>query len=452
MNQQVSTKPRILRTATFRLTMLYLLFFAVSVCVLAGLFYFTVRSALDSEIRAQITTETNLLMFEYREDGLEELVEETEERIEKSPVGARLQYLIKSPSGKVIFDDIPESVSTHDWQVVDGDIPRLFKFTELRSGYVLGVGKDLVGLQSAQRALTRTVGWILAAALVMGLIGGLILSRRTLAKLRNITHTAREVGEGRLSQRITSASTGDELDELAQTLNNMLDRIENLMSSVRHVSTGIAHDLRTPLARLRNRLESLREAAVSPEQRSGLQLAINETDSILETFAAMLQLAEVESGTLKERLKPLNLSAVVRQLGEAYTPLAEESGVNLEVTAVEEVMVRGDAGLLQQLLANLLENALQHAGKNSDVHLSVSYGDKGACLQVADNGPGIPEAERIRVLRPFERLGDGTGNSGFGLALVAAIARLHDADLQLLDNQPGLKCLLIFPVSMDQPA
>jgi signal transduction histidine kinase len=443
----VPVKPRILRTATFRLTMLYLLFFAASVCALAGLFYFTVRSALESEVRAQITTETNLLMFEYREDGLDELLEETEERIEKSTTGNRLQYLVRNPAGKMVFDSIPDSSATTGWQVIEGDIPRLFKFTELKDGYVLGVGKDLVGLQSAQSALARAVGWILAAALVLGLLGGLVLSRRTLAKLRGITQTARAVGEGRLSQRVSLRNTGDELDELALTLNNMLDRIESLMSSVRHVSTGIAHDLRTPLARLRNRLEGLREAATSSAQGLGLQQAISETDAILQTFASMLQLAEVESGTLKDRLKPVNLGAVARQMGDAYAPLAEEAGMQLGVQADGDVLVRGDAGLLQQLLANLLENAMKHAGSGSRIELLVQRLDRQISLEVSDHGPGIPEAERLRVLQPFERLGNETGNSGFGLALVSAIARLHDAELQLLDNRPGLRCRLVFPTS-----
>ena len=440
-------KPRILRTATFRLTLLYLLFFAASVCALAGLFYFTVRSALESEVREQITTETNLLLFEYREDGLDELLEETEERIEKSTTGNRLQYLVRNPAGKMVFDSIPDSYDTTGWQVIAGDIPRLFRFTELEDGYVLGVGKDLVGLQSAQRALARTVGVILAAALALGSVGGLVLSRRTLAKLRDITQTARAVGEGRLSQRMSLRNTGDELDELALTLNKMLDRIEGLMSSVRHVSTGVAHDLRTPLARLRNRLEALRDDASSSTQSSGLQQAISEIDAILQTFASMLQLAEVESGTLKDRLKPVNLGAVVRQLADAYTPVADEAGLQLKLQAAGDVMVRGDAGLLQQLLANLFENALKHMGSGSQVEIQVQRVAGQVRLEVADNGSGIPEAERVRVLQPFERLGNEAGNSGFGLALVSAIARLHDADLQLLDNRPGLRCRLVFPTS-----
>ncbi|HKX55645.1 MAG TPA: HAMP domain-containing protein, partial [Xanthomonadales bacterium] len=325
----MTIRPKILRTATFRLTALYLLFFALSVGALALLLYFTARSALEAEVRAQITTETNLLMFEYREDGLEELLEEAEERIDKAAPGQRLQYAVQSPQGKVIFDTIPALPDAEGWHYFDGDIPRLFYFTPLKGGYVLGVGKDLVSLQSTQDILARTTGWILAVALLIGLVGGLILSRRTLAQLRDITQTAREVGEGRLSQRIPLSHSGDELDELGQTLNSMLDRIEHLLSSVRHVSTGIAHDLRTPLARLRNRLESLHASTADATQQQALELALAETDTILQTFSSMLRLAEVESGTLKKSLKALELSALLLQLADAYRPLLEEAGGRL---------------------------------------------------------------------------------------------------------------------------
>jgi signal transduction histidine kinase len=441
----MTIRPKILRTATFRLTALYLLFFAISVGALALLLYFTARSSLEAEVRAQITTETNLLMFEYREDGLEELLEEAEERIDKAAPGQRLQYVVQSPQGKVIFDDIPVITEARGWQYLDGDIPRLFYFTPLKGGYVLGVGKDLLSLQSTQGILARTTGWILAVALLIGLVGGLILSRRTLAQLRDITQTAREVGEGRLSQRIPLSHSGDELDELGQTLNSMLDRIENLLSSVRHVSTGIAHDLRTPLARLRNRLESLHASNTDADQQQALEQALAETDTILQTFSSMLRLAEVESGTLKKTLKALDLSALLLQLADAYRPLLEEAGGRLELDIEPGIGVRGDIGLLQQLLANLLENALHHAGSAPRVVLKLARLPSQVSLEVSDQGPGIPAAHRERALQPFERLGDGAGSSGFGLALVAAIARLHDAQLHLLDNQPGLKCRLLLP-------
>ncbi len=440
-------RPKILRTATFRLTALYLLLFAASVALLALLLYFTARSALEAEVRAQITTETNLLMFEYREDGLDELLEEIEERIDKAAPGQRLQYVVQSPQGKVIFDDIPPQRDAGGWRRLDGEVPRLFYFTPLDKGYLFGVGKDLVSLQSTERVLAKTVGWILAVALIIGLAGGWILSRRTLAQLRGITHTARDVGNGQLSQRIPVSNSGDELDELGQTLNGMLDRIEQLMSSVRHVSTGIAHDLRTPLARLRNRLESLRANSTDATQQAELDKTLAETDTILQTFSSMLRLAEVESGTLKDRFKPLDLSALLQQLADAYRPLLEEAGGRLNLDAEPGISVLGDAGLLQQLVANLLENALRHAGPAPQVELKLAGHSGAARLEVSDRGLGIPAEQRERALQPFERLGDGAGSSGFGLALVAAIARLHDAELTLLDNQPGLRCRLVFPHS-----
>ncbi len=444
-------RPKILRTATFRLTALYLLLFAASVGLLALLLYFTARSALEAEVRAQITTETNLLMFEYREDGLDELLEEIEERIDKAAPGQRLQYVVQSPQGKVIFDDIPPQRDAGGWRRLDGEVPRLFYFTPLDKGYLFGVGKDLVSLQSTERVLAKTVGWILAVALIIGLAGGWILSRRTLAQLRGITHTARDVGNGQLSQRIPVSNSGDELDELGQTLNGMLDRIEQLMSSVRHVSTGIAHDLRTPLARLRNRLESLRANSTDATQQAELDQTLAETDTILQTFSSMLRLAEVESGTLKDRFKPLDLSALLQQLADAYRPLLEEAGGRLGVDVEPGISVLGDAGLLQQLVANLLENTLRHAGPSPEVELKLAALSGHASLEVSDRGPGIPAEQRERALQPFERLGDGAGSSGFGLALVAAIARLHDAELTLLDNQPGLRCRLVFPHA-GQPA
>ncbi len=444
-------RPKILRTATFRLTALYLLLFAASVGLLALLLYFTARSALEAEVRAQITTETNLLMFEYREDGLDELLEEIEERIDKAAPGQRLQYVVQSPQGKVIFDEIQPQRDAGGWRRLDGEVPRLFYFTPLDKGYLFGVGKDLVSLQSTERVLAKTVGWILAVALIIGLAGGWILSRRTLAQLRGITHTARDVGNGQLSQRIPVSNSGDELDELGQTLNGMLDRIEQLMSSVRHVSTGIAHDLRTPLARLRNRLESLRANSTDATQQVELDQTLAETDTILQTFSSMLRLAEVESGTLKDRFKPLDLSALLQQLADAYRPLLEEAGGRLNLDAEPGISVLGDAGLLQQLVANLLENALRHAGPAPQVELKLAGHSGAARLEVSDRGLGIPAEQRERALQPFERLGDGAGSSGFGLALVAAIARLHDAELTLLDNQPGLRCRLVFPHA-GQPA
>ena len=442
--------PRLFRTATFRLTALYLLLFVASVGALGALLIFTARSTAQAEARAQISSEVNLLLYEFREDGLDELLEEIEERIDKSPPGRRLLYVVQNPGGRVIFDRIAPASEPLGWHRFDGDAPSEFHFTRLDNGYILGVGKDLAGMHATQQALVRTVGWVLVAALLMGACGGLILSRRSLAQLQGITRTAREVGEGRLSRRIELRNTGDELDDLGRTLNGMLDQIENLVLNVRHVSTGIAHDLRTPLARLRNRLEDLCAQAHGGAQAEGLLAAIAEVDSILQTFGAMLRLAEVEAGTLKAGFKPLDLSCLVRKLVDAYRPLAEDREASIEARVTDGIGIRGDAALLQQLLANLIENALQHGGPKAEVLVSLEQGQGSVLMGVADRGKGIPAEHRSRVMQPFQRLESGADHCGFGLALAAAIARLHDAGLQLLDNHPGLLCRVEFP-SPDLP-
>ena len=436
--------PRLFRSASFRLASLYLLLFLLSVGTLATLLFINVRATLDGHVRSQITNEVNLLLFEFREDGLVELLEETEERIEKNESGERLLYMVQSPSGQVIFDRMPPVSPPYGWKDMGDSEKRLFHFTLLDNGYVLGVGKDLSELGGLESALLRAFGWALAAVLVLGVAGGLVLSRRTLAKVESINNTAKDIGDGRLSERIPLRQTGDEFDDLGQTLNRMFDRIEHLVADVRAVSTGIAHDLRTPLARLRNRLEGMRERLAPGREQAELGTAISEVDSILQTFGALLRLAEVEAGTLRSGFRRIDLSALVRQVVEAYEPLGEDHGIVLESNIQKNLELTGDANLLQQLLANLIENALQHAGRDVTVAVRLRAEAERILLEVADNGRGIPAEAREKIIKPFERLDTSRQGSGLGLALVAAIVRLHEADLQLLDNHPGLLCRAAF--------
>lgn len=432
------------RSATFRLAGLYLLLFVFSVALLVWLLFFQVRTTLENEARLQIASEVNLLLFEYREDGLEELLEETEERIEKSRSRDRLLYMVQNPAGRVIFDRVPPVDANVGWRQSGGDNTELFYFENLDNGYILGVGKDMSALAATERAMGRTLLWAFVVMLLLGAIGGIWLSRRTLRQLDSITRTAQAVGAGRLTQRIPLRDTGDELDELGRTLNLMFDRIENLVANVRQVSTGIAHDLRTPLARLRNRLESL-QTHKSGLADEALTEAIAEVDGILQTFASLLRLAELETGVLRAGFVTVDLSALVSQVVEAYQPIAEDAGKTLSHGHFDsDVLIRGDKNLVQQLLVNLLENAYQHAGLNCDVVVSLMRRDQQVFLQVADNGVGIPVAERDRLIKPFQRRQESCG-TGLGLALVHSIAQLHEAELRLLDNDPGLLCEVSFP-------
>jgi signal transduction histidine kinase len=436
--------PRIFRTASFRLATLYLLIFIGSLGVLAALLFFQLRVLVERDVRTQITNEVNLLLFEFEEDGLEELLEETEERIDKNDSHQRLLYMVQNPAGQVIFDPIKPAKAPYGWRRTRGKNAAQFYFTLLNNGYVLGVGKDLSAQAEFEQAIYRALLWTLGAALIIGSLGGFILSRRTLAQVEAISRTAQAIGAGRWSQRIAVQPTGDEFDQLGQTLNNMFERIEQLVANVRQVSTGIAHDLRTPLARLRNQLEHLRD--VPPQNwDTAMGNAINEVDKILQTFAALLRLAELEAGALKAGFQPLDLGALARQMVEAYLPLGEDREIHFVIGDVATTTVSGDKHLLQQLVANLFENALQHAGAGSTVVVNLLTNTTHTILQIADNGVGIPSAECERIVKPFQRL-DTSSGSGLGLALVVAIAQLHDAELRLLDNEPGLRCEVRFPV------
>lgn len=432
-------------TASFRLTGLYLLLFVTSVGILVALLFFQMRQTLQNEVRSHISNDVNLLLFEYREDGLDELLEETEERIEKSRGHDRLLYMVQSPAGRVVFDRIPKVEPPFGWRMMGGKDPSLFFFEQLDNGYILGVGKDMSTLAATERAMGRTLLWATLGVLILGSFGGVFLSRRTLAQLESINRTAQAIGAGSLAQRIPLRNTGDELDELARTLNQMFDRIEQLVGNVRQVSTGIAHDLRTPLARLRNRLEAL-HAEKSELTEDVIAEAIAEVDAILQTFASLLRLAELETGTLKAGFTQVDLTALVSQILDVYKPIAEDAGKKLEQGKMDVAFIAGDKNLLQQMLVNLLENALQHAGEHCEILVSVKQEDRAVLLQVADNGPGIPVAEKERVIKPFQRL-DETSGTGLGLSLVLATAQLHGGQLQLLDNHPGLLCQVKFPFS-----
>jgi signal transduction histidine kinase len=239
--------------------------------------------------------------------------------------------------------------------------------------------------------------------------------------------------------------TNDEIDQLVTSLNAMLDRIQTLMTGLRQVSNDIAHDLRTPLGRLRQRLEDARERATTTgEYATATDDAIAEADSLLEIFSALLRIAQIEAGAQKSAFAELDFSAVMRSVGEAYAPAVEDSQHRLDIAVEDGVMLTGDRQLLAQMISNLVENALHHTPPGSAVRLSLRRTAKGFEAEVADNGPGVPEAERDKVLDRFYRLdrSRSTAGSGLGLALVKAIATLHGLSLRLEDGKPGLRVVI----------
>ncbi len=293
--------------------------------------------------------------------------------------------------------------------------------------------------------------WALLATLALGLGGGLLLSRYFLRRLDAINQGSRAILRGDLTQRMPVTGYADEFDRLAQNLNDMLDQIDTLMKGMRGVADNIAHDLRSPISRLRSRLEVTLMSQSDPEEyRAALAKTIEEADGILDTFNALLAIALAESGVLRDRFERLDLGALVRDAAELYGAAADDRGLHLDVYAAEDCMIDGDRNLLSQAITNLLDNAFNHTPENGSIALSVRRDADGRLeFAISDTGPGIAPEERERVLERFVRLDDSrtTPGSGLGLSQVAATARLHYADLSLEDNAPGLRIRLRFPAT-----
>jgi signal transduction histidine kinase len=300
---------------------------------------------------------------------------------------------------------------------------------------------------------TTTLPWTVALILAFGLLGGGLMSRNMLARLDSINRTSGEIVAGNLTRRVPVSGAQDEFDVLAENLNRMLDRIERLMKGLREVTDSVAHDLRTPLNRLRQRLEhSQARLGAAGSDTTEIDRAIAETDSLIGTFNALLLIAETDAGTARGAMSPLDLASVAADICELYEPLAEESHVTLTLVAPfglngGDTVIEGNRSLISQALANLVDNAIKYTPPGGRVTVRPAVGFQGVDLCVADTGPGIPPEERPRVVERFVRLEASrhSPGTGLGLSLVQAVAHFHNAELILEDNEPGLKAILRFP-------
>ena len=312
------------------------------------------------------------------------------------------------------------------------------------------VGRDLHEAREAQSDVLRAFGWVLVASLLVASAGGLFLSQSFLRRVDAITGTCRSIMAGKFEDRIAVRGTRGELDRLAATINDMLDRIGALMESLRQVSNDIAHDLRTPLAHLRYRLERARLEAKSAEDYAAtVDTAIADCDELLAMFAALLRIAQIEAGARHAGFEEVEIAPLVGRAGELYMPVMDDSAHPFEVRLSPCGRVRGDPQLLLQLMANLLDNAVHHTQAGSPIALIAQMDGARATIVVADAGPGIPAEDRPKVFRRFFRREQSrtTPGSGLGLALVSAIADLHGAEISLRDNDPGLRVVVKFPAA-----
>jgi signal transduction histidine kinase len=294
--------------------------------------------------------------------------------------------------------------------------------------------------------------WSVAIVIVLGLAGGLFVSRRVLRRVDAMTETTKTIMAGDLSERLPVGSSGDEIDRLAQNLNAMLERIEALMQGLQEVSDNIAHDLKTPLTRLRNRCEeALRLAEDESQYRAALESTIEESEALIRTFNALLMIARAESGQARDGMTDIDAAEIARGVGELYEPLADDKGIHLKVEAPAAAPVHGNRELISQALANLVDNAIKYgAGMNgAEAEIVVTARGEGdrILLAVADSGGGIPAADRGRAVERFVRLEQSRSQpgSGLGLSLASAVARLHGGDLKLEDNHPGLRTVISLP-------
>ena len=442
--------PRIVRTVSFRLAVLYALIFGASVIALAAAVYIISTTALDRQTRTRIQSEAIELRQEYRAGGLGQMLSVIRDRQRGRLVGG-LDYTVYDAGGHRLFGSLPRSNFTPGWNSVvgppDGDEPpgqleRLAVYAvPLDQGRWLMVGDDIGKVRQLGRVIMTTFAWALLGMITLAAAGGTALSVAFLGRVDAITRTAEAIIGGNIQRRIPLRGTNDEMDRLAGTLNRMLDRIGQLMDSLRQVSGDIAHDLRTPLGRLRQTLdEARRSARTSADYEAAFDRAISETDAILDTFSALLRIAQIEAGTRRAGFRPLDLSALAISIGQTYAPVAEDEGRSLLTSVEPGIRIEGDRELLAQMLVNLTENALRHAGAGAHIKIALEKMPSGAILRIADDGPGIPEAERGNVLKRFYRLERSrtTAGSGLGLSLVAAIVELHGSTIRILDNHPGL--------------
>lgn len=451
---------RILRTTSFRFTVIYVVLFAVAVAMLGAYFYNATFGAAAKQTDATIDSEISVLADLFATSGPGMLTRVIRQRTAWSDDA--IYMLIGAPSGAVLAGNLtalpPEALTAEgdffnfkfEKPLVDaagrevgvqqrearGKMMRFRAAPDAEQSYLVVVARDVA---SREYLRSRTQAVVTRAALVtvaFGVVIGLFFSRSLLRRVEVVNKTSRAIRGGDLSQRIPTTGSGDELDDLSENLNSMLDQIERLMAGMRDVSDNIAHDLRSPLTRIRNRLND----AVSGDQKTkdeAIHATIYDSEKLLATFNALLSIARIQSGEGAGVLKPIDLVAIAEEMAELYEPAAQDAGFELKLITAPTPPVKGSRELVSQAVANFLDNALKYAHGGTRIELKVEPTKTGgAVLSVADDGPGVRSDDRERIFERFVRLetSRSTSGSGLGLSLVLAIARAHGASLELKDG------------------
>jgi signal transduction histidine kinase len=439
------------KTSNFQLTVLYAGLFTASILVLFALTYRTAADYAAQDEAEEIDVEFIAIQDEARLAGNGQLPQIIDDHLRQRS-GEHAAYLLEDPQGRRLAGNVTARAPLTGAQTlqvpIDGERRELraHGYRLANGDYVL-IGQDPHALRDMKRLIARAFGVNAAITLLLAVIGGLIISHRALRRVEALGRTTQAIVAGDLSRRLPLRGTDDEIDRLSVNVNAMLDRIEDLMRSVRQVSNDIAHDLRTPLTRLRQRLEHARRGADSPQQlRAVLEGAIVQLDSALETFGALLRIAQIEAGGRSLARTAIDISGMLTSLVEDFAPAAADRGQLLAAEVAPGLQLLGDREQLTQMVVNLLDNAVRHSGAGARITVGAILSATALEIVVADTGPGIPAQERENVLRPFYRLETSrtTEGSGLGLSLVAVIAKQHGATLALADNGPGLRVTIRF--------
>jgi signal transduction histidine kinase len=464
---------KLIRTTAFRLTLAYLFLFALFAASLLGYFAWNTRRLITEQITSTVNAETGEISDIFGRRGLRGLVFTIENRALRP--GANL-YLVTTPNGQAVAGNVgslaPGVMATSGWSETAyrrldeqdaADHRALVRVTELSSGFRLLIGRDLEERRRLFGIVAKAAQWSLLIVVVLGLGGGIFVARRVLRRIDAMTGTTQRIMAGDLSGRLPVGRSGDELDRLAENLNAMLERIEALMMGLKEVSDNIAHDLKTPLTRLRNRAEeALAKSGSETEYRIALERTIEESDGLIRTFNALLMIARAESGQARGNMDDFDAADVANGIHELYEPLAEDGGMTLRVKT-QPALLHGNRELISQALANLVENAIKYGkpvpvpqplgadavvGSDSkEILIEARRDGDQVLLSVTDHGPGIPETDRKHAVERFVRLEASRTQpgSGLGLSLASAVATLHGGDLRLADAHPGLSATLAIP-------
>lgn len=450
---------RVLRSSAFQLTLRYMVVFGSSVALLLVFIYTATTGEMERQIKNSLNVQLADLSRKFIVDGVDEMTDAIAHLVAKESGNGAL-FMFISPNWKVLAGNVQQwpGGTKGEWVRIvldeeknpDGPYGKFLAInTSLPGGYRLLVGYTLKNVERVEQIIVQVFWLCMTLAVAMGALGGLWMARTIHRKLEGVNAICAQVMSGALDKRVPMSGSGDEFDHLAGNFNRMLTRINELIDGIRDISASVAHDLRTPLTRLRQRLERLENNLPSPgKTREEIRLSLTEIDTLVSTFNAILRIAQAESGARIDRFELFNASDTLHTLVELYAALAEEKSILIECDIAAGLTLKGDKHLLTQALANLLDNAVKYTPEGGHIDVTLTGDKQHMLFTIADNGPGIPAEFYGRVTDKFFRLeaSRSSPGNGLGLSLAKAAVGLHQGELEFADNTPGLRVTVRIPL------